>query len=133
MSKGTLATMDCNLICQMQVRMNDVKLDDKPKLLTEDPTDESHAISCEDNTGKRGNIILPHKKEEFENCPRIELTYLSPEWDPHSYTFQEQEEALMNNKGKLHEWSNKRKDVDRYISMFDNNRILSKQQILCVL
>ena len=38
---------------------------------------------------------------------------------PHSITFQEQEEALMDNKGKLHEWSNKRKNVDRYISMFD--------------
>ena len=34
-------TMDCNLICPMQVRMNDVKLDDKPKFLIEDPTDES--------------------------------------------------------------------------------------------
>ena len=69
--------------------------------------------------GKRGNIILPHKKDEFENCPRTELTYLSTEWDPHSITFQEQEEALMDDKRKLHEWSNKRKDVDRYISMFD--------------
>ena len=42
-------TIDCNLICPMQARMNDVKLDDRPKFLTEDPTDESHAISCEDN------------------------------------------------------------------------------------
>ena len=42
-------TMDCNLTCPMQVRMNYVKLDDKAKFLTEDPTDESHAISCEDN------------------------------------------------------------------------------------
>ena len=25
----------------------------------------------------------------------------------------------MDNKGKLHEWRNKRKNVDRYISMFD--------------
>ena len=57
----------------MQVRMNDVKLDDKPKFLTEDPTDESHAISCEDNMEtlinitlelKGGNIIFPHKEEE---------------------------------------------------------------------
>ena len=38
-------TMDCILICPMQVRMNDVKLDDKPKFLTEEPTDKSHAIS----------------------------------------------------------------------------------------
>ena len=33
--------------------------------------------------------------------------------------FQEQEEALMDNKGKLHEWNNERVSVDRYISMFD--------------
>ena len=30
----------------------------------------------------------------------IELTNLTPEWDPHPTTFQEQEEALMDNKGK---------------------------------
>ena len=49
-------TMDCSLICPMQVRINDVKLGDKPKFLTKDPTDESHAISCEDNTGTLINI-----------------------------------------------------------------------------
>ena len=56
---------------------------------------------------------------EFDNCPRVELTYLTKEQDPHSTTFQEQEEALMDNKGKLHKWSSKRKNVDRYISMLD--------------
>ena len=88
-------TMDCNLICPMQVRMHDVKLDDKPKFLTEDPTDESHAISCEDNMGTLVNITLSLKgvtsyfptrkptKHEFENCPRIELTYLTPEGRGH--------------------------------------------------
>ena len=58
-------------------------------------------------------------KYEFETCPRVELTYLTPEWDPHSTTFQEQEESLMNNRGVLHEWSNKRGSGERYISMFD--------------
>ena len=58
-------------------------------------------------------------KHEFDPCPRIELTYLTPEWYPHSTTFQEQEETFMDNKGKLHEWSNERKNVDRYISMLD--------------
>ena len=53
--------MDCNLICPMQVRMNDVKLDDKPKFLTEDPTNESHVISCEDNMGTLINITLELK------------------------------------------------------------------------
>ena len=123
-------TMECNLICPMQVRMNDVKLDDKPKFLTEDPTDESHAISCEDNTGTLINITLALKgvtsyfptskptKHEFDNCPKIELTYLTPEWDPHSTTFQEWEEALMDNKGRLHEWGSKGRNAARYISIF---------------
>ena len=93
----------------------------------------SHILShsCEDNTGTLINITLALKgvtsyfptrkptKHEFENSPRIELTYLTPEWDPHSTTFQEQEEALMDNKGTLHEWNNRRKSVDRYMSMFD--------------
>ena len=47
------------------------------------------------------------------------MTYLTTEWDPHSTKFQEQEDALMDNKGKLHEWNNKRISIDRYISMFD--------------
>ena len=89
-------TMNCNLICPMQVRMNDFKLDDKPKFLTEAPINESHAISCEDNTGTLINISLELKgvtsyfptrkptKHGFDNFPRIELTVLTPEWDPHS-------------------------------------------------
>ena len=45
----------------MQVRMNDVKLDDKPKFLTEDPTNESYAISCEENTETLINTTLALK------------------------------------------------------------------------
>ena len=94
----------------MQVRMNDVKLDDKPKFLTEDPTNESHAISCEENTGTLNNITLELKgvtsyfptrkptKNEFDSCPKIKLTYFTPEWDPHSTTFQEQKEASWTTK-----------------------------------
>ena len=84
-------TMDGNLICPMQVRTKDFKRDDKPKLHTEDPTNESHAVSCEDNVGTQINITLALKgvtsyfhmrkptKHEFENCPRIELTCSTPE------------------------------------------------------
>ena len=52
----------------MQVRMNDVKLDDKAKFLTEDPTNESHAISCEDNTVTLINITL-----ELKGVPSMNL------------------------------------------------------------
>ena len=67
-------------------------------------------------------------KHEFDTCPRIELTYLTTEWDLHSTTFQEQEEASMDDNGKLHEWSNKRKNVDRYISMFELCQVLTPRK-----
>ena len=35
-----------------------MKLDAKPKFLTYDPTDESHAISCEDNAETLINITI---------------------------------------------------------------------------
>ena len=54
-------TNDCNLICPMQVRMNNVNVVYKPKFITEDPTDESHAILCEDNMGALINITLALK------------------------------------------------------------------------
>ena len=123
--------MECDLIFPMQVRMNDVKLDDKSKFLTDDPTNESHAISSEDDIGTLISITLELKgvtsysltrkptMHEFDKCPRIEQTYLTPEWNPHLITFQEQEEALMDNNGNLHEWSSKGKNVDRCISIFD--------------
>ena len=111
--------------------MNDVKLNDRPQVLTEDPTDESHAISCDDSTGPLVNITMSLKgvtsyfpamkptKHLFNNYPRIELTYVTPEWFPQSTPFQEQEDAHMDNKEKLHEWNNKRMSFDRYISMID--------------
>ena len=37
-------------------------LDDKPEFLIEDTTDESHAISCEDNMGSLINITLALKR-----------------------------------------------------------------------
>ena len=76
--------MECDLICPMQVRMNDVKLDDEPKFLTDDPTNESHAISSEDDIGTLISITLELKvvtsysltrkptMHEFDKCPRIE-------------------------------------------------------------
>ena len=41
----------------------------------------------------------------------------------------DQGEALIDNQGKLHEWSNKRKDVDKYISIFDT--VLASTLIEC--
>ena len=41
--------------------IGNMELDDNSKFVTEDPTDESHAISCEDNMGALVNITLSMK------------------------------------------------------------------------
>ena len=72
---------------------------------------KTHAISDRDQDGHEHTIpftlrgvtsYIPTRRpsiEEFETCPRIELTCESPKWDPHSETFKHQEEALLDNKG----------------------------------
>ena len=53
-----MPTMESNLLCLMQVQMNDVKVDETPKFLTENPTDITHAISGKDGDGIQVTIPL---------------------------------------------------------------------------
>ena len=53
----SVATMSNNLLCPMQIRMNDIELNDTPKVLTENPTNKTHAISGRDQDGREH--ILP--------------------------------------------------------------------------
>jgi hypothetical protein len=43
--------MDTNLLCPMQLRMNEVKVDEVPKFLANNPNDESHALSFPNEQG----------------------------------------------------------------------------------
>ena len=109
-------TMESNLLCPMQVQRNDVKVDETLKVLPENPTDIMHAISGKDADGIQVTIPLSMKgvtsyfptrkptEEEFNSCPRFDLTYEAPIWDPHSEIFKQQEEALLDNRGMLQEW-----------------------------
>ena len=76
-----IPTMGSNLLCPMQAQMNDIKVDETPKFLTENPTDIMHAISGKDADGIQVTIPLSLKgvtsyfpirkptKEEFNSCP----------------------------------------------------------------
>ena len=111
-----IPTMESNLLCPMQVQMNDVKVDETLKVLHENPTDIMHAISGKDADGIQITIPLSMKgvtsyfptrkptEEEFNSCPRFDVTYEVPIWDPHSEIFKQQEEALLDNRGMLQEW-----------------------------
>ena len=77
--------------------------------LAENPTDIMHAISGKDGDGIPVTITLslrgvtsyfPTRKpseEQFNSCPRFDLTYKAPIWDPHCEIFKQQEEVLLDN------------------------------------
>jgi hypothetical protein len=43
--------METNLLCPMQMRMNDVKVDEVPKFLAENPNDQTHALCFPNEQG----------------------------------------------------------------------------------
>ena len=95
-----IPTMDHNLSCPMQIRHNDVIVDECPKHLAMDPTNNHHALTtpngdenCIIPLGLRGVAShFPTRKpaqEECENNMSNDLTSHQPEWDPHSTAFAE--------------------------------------------
>ena len=138
-----IPTMESNLLCPMQVQMNDVKVDETPKFLAENPPDITHAISSKDADGIQVTIPLSLKgvtsyfltrkptEEEFNSCPRFDLTYEAPIWDPHSEIFKQQEEVFLDNQGMLQEWEHDESRIPRrFISAFDS--YLSTSYIQCL-
>eukprot|EP00978_Attheya_sp_CCMP212_P038406 scaffold190171_cov30-Attheya_sp.AAC.1 len=104
-----IPTMDHNLLCPIQLRMNEVMIDDCPKFLYLNPTDETHAIKVSGADSEDDYLIplslqgvtlfFPTRKptmQEWENCRQIELTSESPEWDPHDSMYADQEDALLD-------------------------------------
>lgn len=106
--------LDHNLLSPMQLRLNDVKVNDVPKFLTEQPTDETHAIVVAGDD--LDDILLiplslegvtsmfPTRKptpHEYETCARYELTYESPEYDPKDSSLAKQEDSMTDSSGRL--------------------------------
>ena len=92
-----------------------------------------HAISVKDADGIQVTIPLSLKclisdfttrkptKEEFTSCPRFDLTFEAPIWDPHSEIFKQQEEVLLHNHGMLQEWEHDDARMPRrFIWAFDS-------------
>ena len=118
--------LENNLLCPMQMRMNDILIDECPKFLSQNPTDDSHSIYF-----PRDDFRIPLElsgvtqyfpsrtpsKNEYDNCPlhlQHELTYPLPDWDPHSLEFKSQEENMTDRFGNLRE--NRTKHYDRNVA-----------------
>ena len=97
----------------MQLRENDIILNETPKSMIEHPTEDTHALTgvTDDNKQIRIHLLLrgvtstmtvsKPTLEQFETLPRLVLTNQDLEWDPQNKNFQIQEEAYLNNKGEF--------------------------------
>ena len=97
-----------NLLSTMQVRLNDVKVNETPRFLTETPNEHTHSLVSPMDDSDLPYVIpltlkgvassFPTRKptrEEFDQLPHLVLTGDSPDYDPHDPTFEQQEDALI--------------------------------------
>ena len=87
-----------NLLCPMQMRIYDVKVNDIPKYLTDNPTDQTHSIVMRE---KLETLLIPlhlhgvtsyftsrkPTMEEYNNYTHFSATAVDQEWDPHDTSF----------------------------------------------
>jgi hypothetical protein len=100
-----------NLLPTMQLRLNDIQVNNIPKFLTEKPTAVDHAIIVT-GTDPDDKFIIPlssidgvtstfptrkQNPKEYEHCcPQYELTYDSPHYEPSDHRFTKQEAMMAN-------------------------------------
>jgi hypothetical protein len=101
----------------MQCRVNDVIVNDLPKLLASDPTDQTHALTIKDPNNPIQPVILPLNLrgvtsllyvrpvtiDEFNSHdhPRLHLTSETLTWDPSTTLFEEQETTMIDYSGNI--------------------------------
>ena len=111
--------LEHNLLCPMQLRLNDVSVDERPKFLSVDATDERHAVTIARTDDEP--LVIPLSldgvtsylptfkptKEQYEAATEgvdlHVLTYDSPDWDPHDQDFAERERNMLDHRGHVHE------------------------------
>jgi hypothetical protein len=103
-----------NLLNPMQMRLNDVVVNETPNFQCASPTNISHTITVKGDN-MNDELIIPldlcgvvscfatrkPTQEEFDTCDRYELTYESPVCDPSGSSYAEQEAAMMDSRGQL--------------------------------
>jgi hypothetical protein len=109
--------LDHHLLCPMQCRVNDVIVNDLPKFLAANPTDQTHAFALTnpDNPFQpailplilRGVTLLLNVRsttiEEFNSHDhlRLHMTSETLTWDPTTDLYEKQENAMMDYSGNI--------------------------------
>jgi hypothetical protein len=103
-----------NLLNPMQMRLNDVVVNETPTFQCSNPTNIYHTITVK-GENINDELIIPldlrgmvsclttrkPTQEEFDTCDRYEFTYESPVYDPSGSSYAEQEAAMMDSRGQL--------------------------------
>lgn len=100
--------MENHLLSPMQMRMNDVTVNETPKFLMAKPDETDHAIIT-------GDLLIPLElngvisyfpvrtptQEELDTCDRYELTAIDPVWEPHSDSLADEESLISHVDGSI--------------------------------
>ncbi len=109
--------LDHHLLCMMQCRVNGVTINNLPKFLAANPTDQMHALTINDPDNPlqpvillltlRGVMLLFNMRtvtiNEFNNqdYPRLHLTSETLTWDPANTLYEQQENAMIDYSGNI--------------------------------
>ncbi len=109
--------LDHHLLCPMQCRMNDVIINDLPKFMAANPTDQTHALTMTDPNNPLQPVILlltlrgvtsllnvrTVTINEFnsQDYPQLHLTSETLTWDPTTNLYEQQENAMMDCSGNI--------------------------------
>ena len=109
--------LDHHLLCPMQCRMANIKVNETPKFLCQNPDSASHAVVARDPEGSGEDLVFPltlqgvtsclpvfkptMQQWSDDACIRIDLTDQHLDWDPTHLRFRETEDALINSYGEL--------------------------------
>jgi hypothetical protein len=109
--------LDHHPLCPMQCRVNDVTVNDLPKFLATDPTDQMHALTLTDPNIPLQLVIFPLilrgatsvlnvrsvTINDFNSHDylRLHLTSETLTWDPMTDLYEQQEHAMMDYSGNI--------------------------------
>ncbi len=104
--------LDHHLLCPMQCCVSEVTVNNLPKFLVANPTDQTHALTTHDSDNPFQLVILPLTLrgvtsllnertvtiDEFnsQDYPRLHLTSETLTWDPTTTLYEQQENAMMD-------------------------------------
>jgi len=114
-----IPSLDHNLLCPMQLRLNKIGVNEVPKFLSPNPTNKDHALVIPQVDGDSFTIPLmlegvtsyfdsfkptaAQYEAAVDGVDLHTLTYDSPEWDPSSTEFARQEDTMTDPQGDIYD------------------------------